>query len=162
MKIAELILQYIASPDTKNVVADEISRCPDEALQTILAFRGPYPKDIHPIDVHEIYLTDLVTALLKRCPRLLAGPDPAQIPLGNTILIASAIAANDPRFAETILAGLKHRSIYVKLAAVHGIIRCGFLRTPEVKRQLAALMVKKSIANSEYLLARFQVAFDAF
>ena len=104
MPIRELILQYLASPEIKNSVV--------------------HPETIHPIDVHEDYLTPLLAELLKACPQLLIGPDPARIPRRPFILIGAAIAANDPRFADTILSGLKDRSIYMKLAAVNGILRC--------------------------------------
>src|SRR6185436_20745508 len=66
------------------------------------------------------------------------------------ILITAAIAANDPRFADTILSGVKDRSIYVKLAAVSGVLRCSFLRTPEVKQQLQRVLAMKSIAKDEH------------
>jgi len=117
----KLILQYLASPETKSAVVTRLSQSPYDAFAAILGFRGPYPQTIHPIDVHEEYLTPLLAALLKACPQLLIGPKPARIPPRPFILIAAAIEANDPRFADTILSGLKDRSIDVKLAAVHGI-----------------------------------------
>jgi hypothetical protein len=142
MPIRELILQYLASPEIKNSVV--------------------HPETIHPIDVHEDYLTPLLAELLKACPKLLIGPDPARIPRRPFILIGAAIAANDTRFADTILSGLKDRSIYVKLAAVNGILRCAFLRTPEVKQQLQRLLAMKSLAKDEYAVKQFQDALNAF
>jgi len=104
----------------------------------------------------------LLAELLKACPQLLIGPDPARIPRRPFILIGAAIAANDPRFADTILSGLKDRSIYMKLAAVNGILRCAFLRTPEVKQQLQRLLAMKSLAKDEYAVEQFQDALNAF
>ena len=154
----KLILQYLASPETKEAVVDGLSRNPHEAFQAILGFQGPYPANIHPIDVHEEYLTGLLAALLRRCPELLIGPKPAKIPETPYILIAAAIATNDPRFADTILLGLKGRSIYLKLASVHGIMRCAFLRTPEVRQRLVDLLKLKSVAKDEYSSERIQAA----
>lgn len=159
--LRELILQYLASPEIKNTVVHSLSQSPYEAFDAILGFRGPYPKTIHPIDVHEDYLTALLAELLKICPQLLIGPDPAKIPRRPFMLIGAAIAANDPRFAPTILSGLNDRSIYVKLAAVDGILRCSFLRTPAVKQQLQRLLAMKSIANDEYSVERLQEALKA-
>jgi hypothetical protein len=150
MQIRELTLQYLASPEIKNSVVHRLSQSPYDAFDAILGFQGPYPETIHPIDVHEDYLTPLLAELLRACPQLLIGPDPARIPRRPFILLGAAIAANDPRFADTILSGLKDRSIYVKLAAVDGILRCSFLRTPEVKQQLQRLLAMKSIAKDEY------------
>jgi hypothetical protein len=45
---------------------------------------------------------------------------------------------------------LKDRSIYVKLAAVSGVLRCSFLRTPEVKQRLQRVLAMKSIAKDEH------------
>jgi hypothetical protein len=160
MKAKEVILQYLASPQSKSTVVDVLSRRPYEAFQAILGFRGPYPKNIHPIDVHEEYLGGLLEELLKRCPQLLIGPRRAKVPPRPFILIAAAIAANDPRFANTILSGLKDRSIDVKLASLHGITQCAFLRTPAVKRTLRDLLALKSIANDAFVRDRIQTAVD--
>src|SRR6185503_1709184 len=101
-------------------VVERLSQKPHEAFGAILGFRGPYPKKIHPIDVHEAYLAPLLASL----------PRPF-------ILIAAAIEANDPRFADTMLASLKDRSIDVKMAVVHAIRQCSFLHTPQVRQQMA-------------------------
>ena len=159
--VEKLILDYLASPETKNAVVKSLSQRSHEAFEAILSFRGPYPETIHPIDVHEEYLTPLLAGLLKACPQLLIGPKPARIPPRPFILIAAAIEANDPRFADTILAGLNDRSIDVKLAAVHGIRQCAFLHTPEVKLQLQRLMTMKSIATDAYSLAQVRAALRA-
>ena len=57
---------------------------------------------------------------------------------------------------------MKDRSIYVKLAAVSGVLRCSFLRTPEVKQQLQRVLAMKSIAKDEYAVKQFQGALNAF
>ena len=162
METTELISRYLASPDTKSAVVAELSRNADAAFQAIQSYQGPYPNGMHPIDAHEEYLTALLVELIKRFPRLLIGPNPAKMTSQPFILISAAIAADDPRFAETILAGLKHRSIYVKLVALNGIVRLSFLRTPEVKQQLLRLMVMKSIAKDEYSMERIQEALALF
>ena len=79
-KVRALILQYLAAPATKSAVVERLSQTPHEAFGAILGFRGPYPKKIHPIDVHEEYLAPLLASLLKACPHLLIGPKPARIP----------------------------------------------------------------------------------
>ena len=150
MASEQLILQYLSSPETKDAVVDGLSRNPREAFEAILGFRGPCPANIHPIDLHEEYLTGLLAALLQRCPELLIGEKPAKILGPPYMLIPAAIAANDPRFADTILLGLKSRSIYLKLASIAGVRRCAFLRTPEVRQRLVDLLKLKSIAKDEY------------
>ena len=160
-KVRALILQYLAAPATKSAVVERLSQTPHEAFGAILGFRGPYPKKIHPIDVHEEYLAPLLASLLKACPHLLIGPKPAKIPPRPFILIAAAIEANDPRFADTMLASLKDRSIEVKLAVVHAIRQCSFLHTPEVRQQLQSLMATKSIAKDAYTRGLFQEALHA-
>lgn len=157
-----LILRALASPEAGKAVLDELALRPREAFEALLNFQGPYPEGVHPIDVHEDLLCGLLTGLLRRCPELLIGPDPAKIPSRPFILISAAIAADDPRFADTILSGLRQRSIDLKLAALDGIVRRPFLRTPEVKARLQELMGMKSIARDRYVLGRFQQALDSF
>jgi hypothetical protein len=154
------ILQYLAARNTKEAVADALSKHPYEAFRAILGYQGPYPESVHPMDAHTDHLPALLAALLTRAPRLLIGPRPAKTPPRPYMLIAAAIISNDSRFAATILSGLKDRSIYVKLAVVNGITRCRFLQTPDVKRQLQALTTMKSIAKDAYTLDRIREAVE--
>jgi hypothetical protein len=49
----------------------------------------------------------------------------------------------------------------VKLAAVDGIRRRAFLRTPEVKRRLQRVLAMKSIAKDPYCRAELRTALRA-
>lgn len=162
MAIDQRIVRFLAAPDTCEAVAAELSRAPQESFHAIIDFRGPYPEGMHPIDAHEDHLTQLLAELLKRCPSLLIGPDPVKMPKRSFIVIAAAIAANDPRFSETILSALTDRSIYMKLAAVDGIVRRAYLRTPAVRKQLLGLQEKKSISRDEYVMQRLKEAINMF
>ena len=158
----ELILQYIASKGKRDIVVKAMIAHPTEALSAIVEFQGPYPEDIHPIDVFEEYLTPLLSELFRRSPALLIGPAEAMLPKNKYMIIAAAIAADDSRFGGLILSGLKDRSIYVKLLVVDGIARRSYLRTPEVKRELQRMLSLKSIAADPYSRQKTRAALGAF
>ena len=60
----KIVAEYLAAPGTKNAVAEEMSRTPEEAFCAIQEFQGPYPKEMHPIDAHEQLLKPLAQFIL--------------------------------------------------------------------------------------------------
>jgi hypothetical protein len=158
----ELLQRYLASPEARTTALEELTLRPSEAFEAALDFKGPYPEGANPVAVHEGPIHDLLQNLLRRFPQLLIGPDAVPRPSAPYLLISAAIAADDPRFADTILRGLEDRSIYMKLLVVDGIIRRPFLRTPSVKVRLEKLMATKSIARDRDALEHLQRALDSF
>lgn len=149
MEMRKLLVQYLntASNDRFTLERDICSR-PDEAVDAILSFSGPYPKNLNAKDIFPDYLSPLLTSLLLRFPRLFSDQTLAKLsPAKRGMLTTAAISAEDPQFAKTILAGLQDRSIEVIMLAVHAIIRYTYLQTPDSKPQLQKLLDTKSLIH---------------
>ncbi|MEO8585597.1 MAG: hypothetical protein ABI584_05510 [Acidobacteriota bacterium] len=153
-----LIQRYLAAPARKAAILDEMDKRPRGAFKAILAFRGPYPRGMHPIDAHADFLTDLLAGLLRRHPELVLGPRPARYSPGDYTLISAAISVGNPRFAGLILGGFKDPSLYVKILVADGVIRRKFLRTPETRVELRRLLKMKSIRDDPFSRGIFRKA----
>lgn len=158
----ELLLRYLASPEARPAVLEELTLRPSEAFEAIRDFRGPYPEGSNPVEIMEGPIYELLEEFLRRFPELLIAPDSVPRPPPPYLLISAVIAVGDPRFADIILRALEDRSVSTKLLAVDGITRCAFLRTPSVKVKLEKLMAMKSIARYPDALNRVQKALDSF
>lgn len=148
MKIEQVIQDYLAAPaDRKAATLEELARRPDEAFNTLMTFKGPYPKHAHAIDVFPDYLAPLLRDLLLRHPRLLFEGDLSEMPSGKRwILLDAAISSQSPQFVDLIIAGLSDRAVDVKQRVVNGILEHAFLRTPAARPLLEELLALKSMA----------------
>jgi hypothetical protein len=141
---------------------EALTRRPEAAFRALLGYRGPYPAPLHPIDVHADHLRVLLTELLRRRPALLLGRDLSALGPGQRHLVLNAaIGAEDPRFTPVILAGLKDRSVYVRLLVADALVQHERLRAREARLELRRLLALKSVASSEYDREHFQQALDA-
>jgi hypothetical protein len=138
------------------------ARRPEAAFRALLDYRGPYPEPLHPIDVHETHLHDLLTELIRRCPDLLLHRDLSGLGPGQRYLVVSAaIETSDARLTPVVVAGLRDPSIYVKLLAAGALVRHPRLRVPQARLELTRLLALKSVAGSDHDRERFQQALDA-
>ena len=160
----DLIVQYLTASKVKQrTIVNRLAENPQEAFGATLAFRGPYPKALHPRDVHDTHLVQLLADLLAKCPELFTGRGIKTVNRDHRHrLICAAISTQDPQFTEGILAGLKDRSIYVKLLVIDAITRYKWLRTEGARIELERLLMVKSIAESDYDRRHVEQALETF
>ena len=138
---------YLAAPrERRAAMLREMLRRPDDAFDALMNFSGPYPDHIHVVDVFPDYLAPLLSALLRKHPRLLVDRDLSPLTSGQRwTLLAAAIESGRPVFANAILAGLRDRNALVKLLVVGAIPERPFLQQPEARPLLLKLRQMKSM-----------------
>ncbi len=136
-----IIRDYLAAPnDKRNGALKALLGSPKEAFETLLNFKGPYPDNIHVVDVFPDYLQPLLSSLIGKLPHLLLEADLTKMDPGKRwILISIAIELKNSEFAPIILAALKDRSTIVRELAVEAVAKLQYLRTPQAKAQLEKL-----------------------
>ncbi|MAP07635.1 MAG: hypothetical protein CMM00_01990 [Rhodopirellula sp.] len=162
--VTSMIAEYLTSPGPeKRAIVEKLAETPDVAFTATLRFRGPYPESLHPRDVHDTHLVDLMTELLKQFPHLFTECELKNIDrFQRHPLICAAISTHDPQFTDAIIGALKDRSIYIKILVMDAIGRHHYLRTAEAKKQLERLLTVKSIAESNCDRAHVEKALAAF
>ena len=88
---------------------------PDGAINAVMQFKGPYPPDIHPRDVHDTYLVNVLAAVFSRCPDWVCSLDVARRSKDSRYkIVAACIVSLRPELAPVVLARENDSSVYIR------------------------------------------------
>ena len=148
-RIERTIADYLQSPSDDDPVTELCSHG-DAAVDGILSYKGPIPESMHPRDVDDTHLVELLEKVIQRRPELVLRRNLSAMGSHDRyrLLVAAACTENE-QFADVILAGLKDRSVYVKLMVLHYMKEYEYLRQPNAVPQLKRLLTQKAMHEDD-------------
>lgn len=144
-----LFAEYLWSPSDSHAITQLCSHG-EAAVDAVIHYKGPIPESMHPRDVYDTHLTELLQKIIQLRPELLLHRNLNSMESRERYrLLVAAACTRDERFTEVILNGLKDRSVYVKLMVVSYMEQYQHLRKPDTVPLLKRLLTQKTMHDDD-------------